>query len=102
MHQLASEVHLYPCIYDENFCIAAAETQAAGCYALTTGQGALSTTNFTGKILNSLPEFVASSIAFLQKPESERRKIQYYTQKNAIKRFSWDKILDYWENTILA
>lgn len=43
--QLKSEMLVYPCVYDELFCIAVAEAQYAGCYPVTTNCGALETTN---------------------------------------------------------
>lgn len=43
--QLQSSIHLYPCIYEELFCISVAETQYAGCFPITSSVGALSTTN---------------------------------------------------------
>lgn len=43
-HQLTSEIMVYPCDYDENFCISAAECMAAGCYPVTSTYGALATT----------------------------------------------------------
>lgn len=46
--QLWSMVHLFPCVYDELFCISAAECQAAGAVPITTIKGALKTTNRWG------------------------------------------------------
>lgn len=100
--QLESEIHLYPCTYDENFCISVAETQSAGCLALTSARGALYTTNFTGKILTSHDEFIHESVNFLQKPIDERKDIQINIQQKALNRFDWNKILDKWETEILV
>ena len=43
--QQEAEVHLYPCIFEEQFCISVAESQVAGAYPITSNMGALKTTN---------------------------------------------------------
>ena len=43
--QLEAEVHLYPCVYEELFCISVAESQVAGVLPITSDAGALRTTN---------------------------------------------------------
>lgn len=48
--QLEAEILFYPCIYEELFCIAVAEAQIAGIYPITSGCGALETTNMGGMI----------------------------------------------------
>lgn len=47
-HQLQAQAHLFPCVYEELFCISAAECQAAGAVPITTRRGALATTNRWG------------------------------------------------------
>jgi glycosyltransferase involved in cell wall biosynthesis len=42
--QRSSEIMAYPCVYDENFCIAAMECIAAGCVPVTYSTGAMATT----------------------------------------------------------
>ena len=49
--QLKAQWMLYPCIYDELFCVALAECQVAGVLPITSGAGALPTTNITGIVV---------------------------------------------------
>lgn len=99
--QKQSEVHLYPCTYDELFNISTAETQAAGALALTTKQGAVGTTNFTGKLLFNNEDFIRETVKFLQLPRVERERIQRGIKATALKRFNWNTILDFWEKNII-
>lgn len=46
--QLMAQVHAFPCLYDELFCIAVAECQVAGAVPVTSDMGALATTNRYG------------------------------------------------------
>lgn len=46
--QLQSDVMVHPCTYDELFCISAAEAHVAGAVPVTSGIGALATTNKFG------------------------------------------------------
>jgi len=46
--QLQAMVHIFPCVYDELFCISVGECQAAGAVPITTECGALDTTNRWG------------------------------------------------------
>jgi len=97
-YQLESEIQLYPCIYDENFCIANAECQVAGAFTITTNQGALETTNFTGaKIPTS-----AFDSQFMQFIDwfyglDERESVHAYIREKALERFNWNKIAEDWE-----
>ena len=99
--QKQSEVHLYPCTYEELFNISTAETQSAGALALTSGIGAIKTTNFTGKILHDDDEFVEETVRFLRLPKEQREQIQKEIKAKALARFSWNKILDFWEKEII-
>ena len=48
---MKSQILLYPCNYDELFCVSVAEAQYAGAYPITSATGALPTTNM-GTVLN--------------------------------------------------
>ena len=48
--QLQASYLLYPCTYDELFCYTIAEALVAGCYTITTNQGACATTNMLGAV----------------------------------------------------
>lgn len=94
--------------YDENFCLANAESQAAGCYTITSSVGALETTNMCrGRIDVSpfLPEFrtifVEKAKEFFDLPVEKRLEIQSVIKENAIKRFDWSVIADRFEKEIL-
>jgi glycosyltransferase involved in cell wall biosynthesis len=54
-YQLEAELMVYPCTYDELFCIAAAECQVAGAVPITSDAGALATTNRFGTIIPGNP-----------------------------------------------
>jgi len=99
--QSRAEVNLYPCIYDENFCIAIAECQVAGVYCITTNQGALATTNFTGAIFPPGPgnriSYLDTLQSFFNQPFSLRTMLSKEITKRAIARFDWDKIAEQWE-----
>jgi glycosyltransferase involved in cell wall biosynthesis len=54
--QSESEYHLYPCTYEELFCISVAESQVAGCVPVTSMMGAVDTTNRFGVKVQGSPE----------------------------------------------
>jgi glycosyltransferase involved in cell wall biosynthesis len=63
--QSEAEFHLYPCIYDELYCISVAESQVAGAIPITSRTGALRTTNRLGYIIDGSPlsgEFVTKFV----------------------------------------
>lgn len=101
--QLSSQVQLYPCTYDELFCISAAECQVAGAYPLTSDLGALQTTNQFGAILPGHPadpawqrDFTALTIETLKDQRWLTSRAEYCIE-HARERFSWHKIIDDWE-----
>lgn len=102
--QLKAEVQLYPCIYDENFCLANAECQVAGCYCITTDIGALKTTNFTGITfpagLNNYTNYFEALTSFFNQPYFLRSQISKQIQKRAIDRFDWNNIAKQWEELL--
>jgi len=104
--QKESEIMLYPCIYDELFCISAAECQVAGAFPITSSMGALESTNEFGILHKGNPkspvwqnEYVNLVIETLQNREELRNKIQQGILK-AKERFSWDKICERWEDLL--
>ena len=71
--QSEAEFHLYPCIYDELFCISVAESQVAGVIPITSKTGALRTTNRLGHIIDGSPmsgefitKFVDTTVKLMQ------------------------------------
>lgn len=103
--QLKASVMVYPCIYDELFCIAVAEAQYAGVYPITTDKGALATTNMGTQVKwNALDQrgdqpFVDTIVETLKSPEFSTR--VKTLQEKARLRFHPDTIVKYWEENIL-
>jgi glycosyltransferase involved in cell wall biosynthesis len=101
--QMQSDILLYPCIYEELFCITAAECQIAGAYPITSDMGALRTTNMGGIIPGSpidvhwQDECVRQVVELLTNREllEEKRRA---LQEKAHKRFDIEEILRQWEN----
>ncbi len=103
--QLESEIMPYPCIYEELFCISAAECQVAGALPITSVAGALPTTNafgitVTGDLTNPMilqNNFVDRVVALLREDRpylEERRKTMSVGAKL---RFDWNEIAKKWE-----
>ena len=106
-YQLSAELLLYPCIYDELFCITVAEAQVSGAIPITSQMGAIQTTNEFGvQVEGSATEddfinrFAACAVAYLKDPYLKERQIEM--QKKAIERFSLDRILGEWEERVFA
>lgn len=103
-HQKLAEIHSYPCIYDELFCISVAECQVAGAYPVTSGYGALETTNRWGTIIPGIPTspafveaFVAEIFNLLVHDQDELFARSMAMSKAAKTRFSWPRIAEKWE-----
>ncbi len=103
-HERESEIHLYPCTYEELFCISSAETQMAGCYGITSSVGALATTNFTGYRSPFDPgtqEFTDDVLREIDRwyvfPPEKRQEFHTEIRRVAHARFSWERICAEWE-----
>ena len=102
---MKSQITIYPCNYDELFCVSIAESQYAGSYPITSGCGALSTTNM-GTVLNldannrgNYGAFANEVIQMLNNSallEEARKEVI----KKAKERFNPSRILDEWENKV--
>jgi len=103
--QLKAQVHLYPCNYEELFCIAIAESQYAGAYTVTSAIGSLKTTNM-GKILNVDPNDPRNDIHFteyiieLLQDQDELQRKQLDLHIKAKDRFAPDIISKQWMEKI--
>lgn len=101
--QLKAEVHLYPCIYDELFCVSVAESQVAGIYTITSDCGSLNTTNMmtviNGDPRSKVMDFVLPAKQFSLDYDFERERVKSI-QSEAIKRFHPDRILDEWNKKV--
>jgi len=102
--QMSADLHLYPCIYDELFCIAVAESQVAGAFPVTSDVGSLATTNM-GRVLHGNPQspdwvdlFVKNSVELLTDPHLAQK--QEWVREVAKKRFSVEKIITKWNDEI--
>lgn len=106
-HQLESEIMFYPCVYDENFCISAAECQAAGAVPVTTSMGAMKTTvrhGETGRVLESNPldpnyrvHFVNTVVELLDN-QAERQRLMVNGINRAFLDFDWKIVATKWIN----
>lgn len=101
-----ADIHLYPCIFEEMFCIAVAETQVAGAFPITSDSGALATTNM-GRVLHGSPTdvrwqdtFVKNAVELLTDPKLPQK--QEWVREVAKKRFSIENILNQWEEKIFC
>ena len=105
--QLKADIYAYPNIYEELFCVSCAEAQASGAYPITSGMGALKTTNM-GTIVPGDPQdgrsaflkyFKKEIIETLNNPEVLKLK-QKDVKEKAIERFNVDNILKQWNDKI--
>lgn len=99
-----SEIHFYPCAFEELFCISNAEMQMAGAYAVTSSSGALKTTNCTGYVSSYRPGTQAfrddalRAIDLLYQESTERRAEKVRSIRDAARtRFDWNRIAHEWE-----
>lgn len=104
-HQIKAEIMPYPCVYEELFCISAAECQVAGALPVTSMAGALPTTNsfgitVQGDLTNplTLQQNFVDRITSLMRHDrpylEERRKTMRIGAKL---RFDWNTIAETWE-----
>lgn len=105
--QLEAQVHLYPCIFEEMFCIAVAESQVAGVVPITTDAGSLPTTNM-GRVIHGNPNdggwqevFIRNTLELLTDPE-RLQKQQDYLREVSRKRFSLENILEQWDKKVFG
>jgi glycosyltransferase involved in cell wall biosynthesis len=103
--QMEAEVHAYPCTYEELFCLSVAECQVAGAYPVTTGLGALPTTNAYGlcvkgeltnpmTLQNNFVDRIASLLRAERPYLEQARKTMIVAARM---RFNWDTIAGRWE-----
>lgn len=106
-HQQMAEIQSYPCIYEELFCISAAECAVAGALPVTSGAGALVTTNEFGIIVPGEPNTSAFVANFVDRITSLLTHERQYMEKTArtmkagaAMRFDWNVIAEKWEHLI--
>jgi glycosyltransferase involved in cell wall biosynthesis len=100
--QLMADLMVYPCTYEELFCISVAEAQFAGVYPITSDCGALETTNM-GVVLEGAQthDFVDETIAHLGN-KANLQEHQWHVMKLATKRFHPDTILKEWNEKVFG
>lgn len=101
-----ADIHLYPSIFEEMFCISVAETQVAGAFPITSDTGALPTTNM-GRVIHGNAQdpqwqdiFVKNAVELLTDPKLAQK--QEWIREVAKKRFSIENILGQWEEKVFA
>jgi glycosyltransferase involved in cell wall biosynthesis len=103
MEELEADLLVYPCTYDELFCISVAEAQYAGAYPITSSVGALVTTNMghivhgNGRDLIFLQKF-CSELNLLLQDRTELKKLQKEVKQKALDRFHPDVIANKWNS----
>jgi hypothetical protein len=103
--ELKAELFVYPCIFDEQFCISCSEAQIAGAYPISSDFGALFTTNM-GTVINGDPrisewreKFIKVVVENLLDRHGLKMKRQE-NQKKAWNRFGIERILEEWKTKI--
>jgi glycosyltransferase involved in cell wall biosynthesis len=91
----------YPGSYEELFCISAAEAQYAEAYPITSGIGALSTTNMGTIIPGNANESTflsafSDTIIRLLKDREQLNALQKEVKQRALERFHPDVIMKEW------
>ncbi len=102
--QKSADLHIYPCIYDELFCIAVAESQVAGAFPVTSDMGSLPTTNM-GRVIHGNPSdpawvevFVKNVVELLTDQKLKQK--QEWVREVAKKRFSVENIIEQWDRKV--
>jgi glycosyltransferase involved in cell wall biosynthesis len=107
--QAEAQLLLYPSLYDtaELFCVSVAEAQAMGVYPVTSGWGALKTTNMgsviPGQANNiSFRENFIDEVKRLCAEPSELAKVSFEVQGKALARFHPEIISNQWSEKIFT
>jgi len=108
LQQARSQFLLYPCVYDELFCVSVAEAECMGVIPITSSTGALATTNM-GKIIPVDPKNVgmfgiemANALANLVYDNLNYQLQSEQLMLQSIERFSVSNIISQWEGIFNA
>lgn len=102
---LKAQILLFPCCYDELFCVSVSEAQYAGAYPITSNMGALPTTNM-GTVLGvdannpANDKLFADEVIHLLSNPDELKNKQGLVQQMAKERFDPKRILAEWDEKI--
>lgn len=99
--ELKADLFPYSCAYEELFCISCAEAQYAGAYPITSGKGALSTTNMGTIIPGNANEWeflnaFSDTIIRLLQDREQLSVLQKEVKQRALERFHPDIIMKEW------
>jgi len=103
--ELESEYFIYPCTYDELFCISCSEAQYAGAFPITSSTGALSTTNMGEVVVTDAGNphndrtFVSKTLDWMKDRDKMKKEIEQI-QRVAAFRFSPTTILSQWDEKV--
>ena len=103
--QLQADIHAYPCLYDELFCISIAESQVAGAYPITAPVGALQTTNM-GTFVPGYPtdngwlELFITTILDIVGNRDELEEKRKVMQEKVLERFDPKRIMREWDEKV--
>ncbi len=102
--QRQAEILAYPSLYEELFCISAAECQVAGALPVTSATGALVSTNEFGVVVPGNPKtpswvenFASRIVSLITSEHDYLEQRQVAMTRSAKARFDWEKIADRWE-----
>jgi len=105
--EMRADLFVYPCTFDEQFCISCSEAQVARAYPITSNEGALPTTNM-GVVIDGYPrsstwreQFIKVVVENLLDRHGLKMK-QQEIQTKALNRFEIERILNEWETKIFA
>lgn len=100
--QLKADILFYPSTYDELFCISVAEAQVAGAYPITSGHGALETTNMGTTINTQEPLFYVEVLTEFLKDRAALEKVRREVMQEARERFAPENILKQWDEKVFT
>ena len=106
LQQAMAQLLLYPCVYDELFCVAVAEAESMGVIPITSTTGALATTNM-GDLISGDPknlsgfgnQMVDLAIGYMNNPSLYGQKSKELMVKSR-ERFSVGNIIRKWEKVL--
>ena len=103
-HQMESELMVYPCVYDENFCISAAECIAAGAVPVVMKTGALGTTVGKSGVMVKKDDVLgwAGEVMRLLGDEPARKKLEKAGIERSKKDFNWAILAKQWEEFLYS
>ena len=103
--QFKAQINLYPCNYDELFCVVVGENQYAGAYPVTSSKGALATTNM-GTVIDADADDAKNDRLFVDAvldlfaDDNKLARMQNEVSQMAWTRFRPETILEQWDRLV--